>query len=433
MNKEILKLAIPSILATITVPLVGMVDVAIAGRLGSQSMIAAIAIGTMFFDLIYWNMGFLRAGTAGLTAQAYGRKDNSDIMKYFVQGAATALGVAMIILLVQTIFVDIAFKLVTTTPETEKLVREYFFIRIWAAPATLLIFVFKGWFLGMQNTVFTMILDIWINVFNLVASILLAFNAGMGIAGIALGTLLAQYTGLILATLLFLRYRDMYKYIKIKASIKLKDLRRFFSVNSDLFIRSICFLFVYTGFTSLSSRYGDTLVAVSSIMMKIALLYSYLVDGFAYAAEAIVGKYVGSRDMPSLRKAVKWLFVWCLGIAAISTVVYITADEQLIRLMTNNQEVIDAARPFFGWLYIIPIISCIAFTWDGIYIGATASKAVRNCMILSAIAFFLFYFLTVKQIGPQALWVGFSAHLITRSLYMSLMAKSNIFSQQRPS
>ena len=429
MNREILKLAVPSILATITVPLVGMVDVAIAGRLGSESMIAAIAIGTMFFDLIYWNMGFLRAGTAGLTAQAYGRNDSKEMIRYFVQGAVTALGMALLILLIQGIFIELAFHLVRTSAQSEAYVKEYFFIRIWAAPATLMLFVFRGWFLGMQNTIYTMILDIWVNVVNLVASVLLAFNAGLGIAGIAYGTLVAQYSGLILAIRLFTKYRHLFKYISLKASAKLKDLKKFFSVNRDLFIRSICFLCVYTGFTSLSSQYGDTLVAVSNIMMKIALLYSYLVDGFAYAAEAIVGKYVGAQDENSLKKAVRLLFVWCLSIAAVSTVVYVTSDEWLIRLMTNNEDVINAARPFFGWLYIIPLISCIAFTWDGIYIGATASKAVRNCMILSATTFFLGYFLTVKFIGPQALWVGFCAHLVVRSIYMTVAAKRNIFKE----
>lgn len=428
MNKKILKLALPSILANITVPLVGMVDIAIAGRLGSAAAISAIAVGSMFFDILYWNMGFLRAGTGGLTAQAYGRRDLREAIRYFVQGAGTAILVALIIIAIQTPFLNVAFLLVDASPEVEQFAKTYFYVRVWAAPATLLLYVFKGWFIGMQNTVSPMILDIVVNLVNLGASAYFAIVAGMGIYGIALGTVVAQYTGLILAiTLMSLYYRKLFKYINIKESLKLKDLKRFFSMNGDLFIRSICFLGIYTGFTSLASGFGDTLLAVSTIMMKLMLLYSYFIDGFAYAGEALAGRYVGAKDLRSLKLAVKWLFVWCIIIAVVSTFVYGFADEALFRLMTDNQEVVDAARRFFPWLMLMPVMSCIAFTWDGIFIGATASKAIRNAMIVSVISFFCLYYLTVDKYGPQALWFAFAAHLIARSIYLTVTAKKEVY------
>lgn len=427
MNRKILRLAGPSILANITVPMVGMVDLAIAGRLGSAATIGAMAIGTMLFDLLYWNLGFLRAGTSGFTAQAFGRRDFPDAIKILVQAVSTALFSALFIWAIQYIFVEASFMILDTSPELEKLAKTYFYIRIWAAPATLSQFAFKGWFIGMQNTISPMILDVLVNVINLLLCILLALKMGMGISGIALGTVIAQYIGLTTAiVIMFLYYRKLFKYINIKASLKLKEMKSFFSLNGNLFIRSICFLMVYAGFTSLAAKYGDTLLAVSTIMMKLMLLYSYFVDGFAYAGEALAGRYIGARDLPSLKKTIKWIFVWCIGISAVSTLAYFFAGEPLFRLMTNNEIVVIAAREFLPWLLLMPVISCIAFTWDGIYLGATASKAIRDTMVVSAIVFFACYYIFEGRFGIQALWIGYAAHLILRSVIMTAVAKKEV-------
>ena len=225
MNKKILKLAGPSILANITVPLVGMADLAIAGRLGDAAAIGGVAIGTMLFDLLYWNLGFLRVGTGGKAAQAYGRRDFRESMNILVQSLGTALVAAMFLLAIQYVYIVGAFAILDTTPVVEQMAREYFFIRIWAAPATLSLFSFKGWFIGMQNTVSPMITDIIVNVSNVLLSILFAFPMKMGIAGIALGTVAAQYTGLLSAIFLMSRYyRKLFKYLNIRASLKIKEM-----------------------------------------------------------------------------------------------------------------------------------------------------------------------------------------------------------------
>ncbi|MCK9626384.1 MAG: MATE family efflux transporter [Bacteroidales bacterium] len=428
MNKQILKLAIPSILANITVPLVGIVDLAIAGHLGSAASIGGIAIGTMLFDLLYWNMGFLRVGTGGITAQAYGRKDYKAAMNAATQGIATALTVALFIWIIQWGYVEVSFSLIKCTPEVENLARQYFFIRVWAAPATLCLMVFKGWFIGMQNTVFPMSVDLTVNILNLVLSYILAIHTPMGIKGIAFGTIISQYLGLILAILLIrLNFKKFFQYINIKASIKLKDMRQFFAMNGNLFVRSACMLVIYTGFTSIAANYGNTLLAVSSVMMKLLLLYSYLVDGFAYAGEALTGRFIGENDSYSLHLVIKKLFIWCIGIGVLSTVIYAFAGEPLIRLLTDNVEVIKASKPFLFWLLLMPVVSCAAFTWDGIYIGATASRALRNGMILSS-AFFILSYLALKGImGIQALYLAYFVHLIIRTIYMSVMAKKEIY------
>ncbi|MBQ2599637.1 MAG: MATE family efflux transporter, partial [Bacteroidales bacterium] len=281
-NREVVRLAVPSILANITVPLVGLVDTAVSGHLGDASLIGGIAIGTMLFDLLYWNMGFLRVGTGGITAQAYGRSDRKAAIGTFSQGIATALAVSLLLLVLQWGFVELMLRLVPCSPEVGQVARQYFYIRIWAAPATLSLFVFKGWFIGMQNTVFPMITDLWVNLANMLASWLLSFYTPLGIKGIAYGTLIAQWTGLLLAFLLMRsRYRDLLQSTTILHSMKWKYFKRFFSVNSQLFVRSLMMLVVYEGFTILAARFGDVELAVSSVMMHLFMLFSYFVDGFA--------------------------------------------------------------------------------------------------------------------------------------------------------
>ncbi len=430
MNRRILKLAGPSILANITVPLVGMVDLAIAGRLGDAASIGGIAIATMLFDLLYWNMGFLRVGTGGYAAQAYGRRDFKDAFRVLVQAVGTAILSAMVIWAVQLIYLEAAFLIVDCTPQVESLAREYFFIRIWAAPATLSLFVFKGWFIGMQNTISPMVVDVTVNVLNLILSIFFGIWMNMGIPGIALGTLLSQYIGLTIALILiYVYYRKLFHYINIKASLKIKEMKSFFVLNGNLFLRSTSLLLVYSGFTSIAARYGDNLLAVSTIMMKLMLLYSYFVDGFAYAGEAIVGRFVGAKDLFSLKKAIRVLFIWTFAIAFVSTILYAFAGEPVFRLMTNNQEVLASASTYLPWLLAVPLLSCIAFILDGIFIGATASVAIRDTMLISAASFFVTYYALESTFALQALYAAYMSHLIVRTVMMSLLLKREVLAK----
>lgn len=430
-NRKILKLAIPSIFANITVPLVGMVDIAVAGRLGSAAAIGAIAVGTMLFDLLYWNFGFLRVGTGGLTAQSYGRRCFKDSIKYMTQGLTVSLSSALVILAIQYLFILVAFEFIDCSPEVAALSKQYFFIRVWAAPATLSLFVFKGWFIGMQNTVSPMAIDVVVNLVNVVASIYLGLYTDMGFAGIALGTVIAQYSGLLLAIALFvLYYRKLFHYFDLKRSLHLQDMKSFFKLNSNLFIRSLCFMLIYSGFTALAARYGDVQLAVSSIMMKLLMLFSYFIDGFAYAGEALTGRYIGAKDKSSLSKAVKLLFVWSAIIGVFSTIAYAVGGEWMVRLMTTEPEVIEGTAPYMFWLVLMPIISCAAFMWDGIYIGATASIPIRNSMIWACVAFYVIYFIFRGSTDSiQVLWYAYFAHLVARAGYLSAVAKRHVFSK----
>ena len=430
MNRSVLKLAVPSILANITVPLVGMVDLAIAGRLGDASVIGAVAIATMLFDLLYWNMAFLRLGTGGLIAQAFGRGDNKEISRVFVQGISTATLLALFVLAIQYLFVKVAFLFIECTPQVQNLATEYFFIRIWAAPATISLYVFKGFFIGMQNTVIPMAVELTINITNILASIYFALYTPMGFAGIAAGTVVAQYSGMALSIVfLFSRYRYLFADVKILACIKLGEMKSFFVLNADLLVRSLCFLFVYVGFTSLSAKYGDVALAVFSIMMKLMMLFSYFVDGFAYAAEALTGRFIGAKDATSLYRAIKIIFVWSGIIGVVSTFVYLVAADDMILLMTKDTNVIEASGEYIGWMLVMPIISCLAFTWDGVYIGATASKAIRNSMLWAVVGFFAVYYALSSSLGLHALWGAYIIHLLARSAYLTIKAKEDVFSR----
>ena len=433
-NKAILRLALPSILANITIPLVGIVDTAIVGHLSDAAAIGGIAIGTMLFDLLYWNFGFLRVGTSGLTAQAYGSGDETECRKILLRSLSIAMMAAVVILAIQWLFVTAVLAVVPCSAEVASVAREYFFVRIWAAPATLSLFTFKGWFIGMQDTKSPMAVDILVNVVNMAASYYLAVKTPLGVVGVAYGTLVAQYSGLILAVAILLaRYIGISVFRNIdrwKEALRGAELRRMLSLNSNLFIRSLCFMVVYVGYTSLASLYGDTELAVSSIMMKLFMFFSFFVDGFAYAGEALVGKAFGEargesqesrvESQEAINPTVRALFSWALVVGLLFTVLYAFWGDEAFALMTSDTTVLMAAEKYKIWLIGMPLISTLAFMWDGVYIGATAGVQIRNSMIWAAVGFIIGYVATFSFVGPQALYIGYFAHLIARAFYLTI-------------
>jgi len=416
-------LAIPSILANITIPLVGIVDTAIVGHLSDASAIGGIAIGTMLFDLLYWNFGFLRIGTSGLTAQAYGAGRQDECRKILTQSLTIALAATLLIWAIQWLFVTAVLAVVPCSAEAASVAREYFFVRIWAAPATLTLFTFKGWFIGNQDTKSPMAVDILVNVVNMIASYGLAVNAGYGVVGVAYGTLIAQYSGLFLAVaILVFKYSIIHIGIReILAAMRWDEIRRMMSLNGNLFIRSLCFMVVYVGFTSIASKYGDTELAVSSILMKLFMFFSFFVDGFAYAGEALVGKAIG--EQKQVGGVVRLLFNWSIGVGLLFTVLYAVFGSAMIGTMTTDTQVLSVAPRYIGWLIAMPIISTLAFMWDGVYVGATEGVHIRNSMIWAAGAFVLSYVAFRGLWGIQALYIAYFAHLIARVVYLTVKWK----------
>lgn len=429
MNKQILRLAIPSILANITIPLVGLVDTAIVGHISDAHAIGGIAIGTMLFDLLYWNFGFLRVGTSGMTAQAFGRGDKQQCARLLTQSVSIALIGAAAIWLLQWLFVTATLAIVPCSEQVALFARQYFFIRVWAAPATLSLMALKGWFIGMQDTVSPMITDMVVNVVNMLVSYVLAVHTPMGALGVALGTVVAQFTGLSLAIILLLcKYRDVFRGLSIwQLARDMQGMRSLITLNANLFVRSLCFMVVYVGFTSLSSMYGDTDLAVCSILMKLFMLVSYFVDGFAYAGEALVGKYIGEAKslasspyrLSPLASIVRLLFLWSLGVGAVFTVLFALSYMPMYRMMTSDSEVLARLTDFVGWLIAMPIVSTLAFMWDGVFTGATAGKHIRNAMIWAAIGFVVGYVASYHHLGTHALFVGYFLHLAARVIYLT--------------
>ena len=434
-NKDILRLAGPSILANITIPLVGIVDTAIVGHLGDAAAIGGIAIGTMLFDLLYWNFGFLRIGTSGLTAQAYGMAPQppkggvvpAECRKILAQSMGVAMLAAMAIWAIQWLFVTVVLAIVPCSAEAASVAREYFFVRIWAAPATLMLMGLKGWFIGMQDTKSPMAVDILVNVVNMAASYGLAVYAAKGVVGVAWGTLIAQYSGLILAVLIlvFGYIIDVrFLFSDLKTVLRRAEMRRMMALNGNLFIRSLCFMVVYVGFTSLAGKYGDTELAVSSILMKLFMFFSFFVDGFAYAGEALVGKAFGrlavGGERTEVKRIVRALFNWAIGVGMLFTLLYVIWGDESIALMTDNKAVLDASTKYIGWLIAMPLISTLAFMWDGVFVGATAGVQIRNSMLWAALAFVAGYTATYRFVGPQALYIGYFAHLVARAVYLTV-------------
>ena len=431
LNSQILRLAVPSILANITIPLVGIVDTAIVGHIANATYIGGIAIGTMLFDLLYWNVGFLRVGTSGMTAQAYGRGDGVECARLLTQSVSIALIGAVVLWLIQWLFVTAVLAIVPCSTEVAAFAREYFFIRIWAAPATLSLMAFKGWFIGMQDTVSPMITDIVVNVVNMTVSYVLAVYTPLEALGVAYGTLVAQFTGLLLALVICLfKYktvvREVVRQLCDKAIRLLgdKEMKRFMSLNANLFVRSLCFMVVYVGFTSLASQYGDVELAVSTIMMKLFMLFSYFVDGFAYAGEALVGKEYGAmrreaKGDEAIRRVVRLLFAWSLGVGLLFTLLFAVWSEECYLAMTNDMEVLSRLGDYTLWLIAMPLVSTLAFMWDGVYAGATAGKQIRNAMIYAALGFVTCYLATYWWLGIQGLYIAYFAHLVARVVYLT--------------
>ena len=420
-NKDIVRLAVPSILANITIPLVGIVDTAIVGHLSDAAAIGGIAIGTMLFDLLYWNFGFLRVGTSGLTAQAYGAGQRDECRKILVQSLTVAFVGALFLWAIQWLFVTGVLAIVPCSSETAEIARSYFFVRIWAAPATLMLMALKGWFIGMQDTKSPMAVDILVNVVNMAASYYLAVYTPLGVVGVAWGTFYAQYSGLSLAILIMVfRYGIVHIGLpEIRRAMQGAEIHRMMHLNGNLFIRSLCFMVVYVGFTSLAGTYGDVELAVSSVLMKLFMFFSYFVDGFAYAGEALVGWLIGEGAKRNIAECVKALFKWSIGVGLVFTLIYAVWGKECMELMTDKADVLDAAGKYMGWLIAMPVVSALAFMWDGIYVGATAGVQIRNAMIWAAIGFVWLYVATFHWVGAQALYIAYFAHLIARVVYLT--------------
>lgn len=416
-DRQILHIALPSIVSNITVPLLGLIDVSIVGHLGAASYIGAIAVGGMLFNMIYWLFGFLRMGTGGLTAQAYGRHDLEEVTRILLRSLSISLLLALALLLLQYPIRNIAFMCMDTSEEVRQLATLYFHICIWGAPATLGLYGFTGWYIGMQNSRFPMFIAITQNIVNIAASLFFVFVLKMKVEGVALGTLVAQYAGLGMACLLWLAYyRPLRKYLRQKALFDRTEMKRFFQVNRDIFIRTLCLIAVTVFFTSTGAAYGDVVLAVNALLMQLFTLFSYFMDGFAYAGEALSGKYIGAKDDQSLRLTIRHLFKWGIALSLLFTLLYGAGGKSFLGLLTNDTSVISASEEYIYWVLAIPLAGFSAFLLDGICIGATATHLMLRSMLVASASFFLLYYGLHDTLGNHALWMAFIVYLALRGV-----------------
>ena len=423
-NREILKIALPSIVSNITVPLLGLIDAAIVGHLGAASYIGAIAVGGMLFNIIYWIFGFLRMGTSGMTSQAYGQKDEAETMRILARSMGVGMLIALALIILQYPIERIAFTLMKATPEVERLASLYFRICIWGAPAVLGLYSISGWCIGMQNSRFPMYVAITQNIVNILASLVLVYGFGMKIEGVAIGTLVAQYAGLLMAAWLWTsHFKRLLPYIQLQTLLAKGAIRRFFQVNRDIFFRTLCLVAVTMYFTSAGAAQGEVILAVNTLLMHFFTFFSYIMDGFAYAGEALVGKHLGANDRPALRQMVHQLFVWGIVLSLVFTLVYGIGGKVFLGLITNEQSVITASSAYFYWVLAIPLTGFAAFLYDGIFIGATATRWMLYAMSIATTAFFLIYYGFREAMGNHALWLAFITYLALRGIVQGFLGR----------
>lgn len=432
MNKEIFRIAIPNIISNITVPLMGLVSAAIVGRdSGTAAAIGALNLGVYIFNFIYWNCSFIRMGTSGLTAQAYGAGNFQETTAMLARAIVISIALSAIVLIFQKPLGEFSLWLMGG----DEVVADYFYARIWAVPAGILLFGLYGWFIGMQNGVIPMAVSITVNGLHVLFGWWFVYSFDLGIVGIAYASVVSQWIGLILATILIvIFFRKTMRRIVLREVLDFSAMKRFFQVNSDIIVRTFCNVGVYTFFAAASNKMGEggscdaAVLAVNSTLMQLLMFFSYMNDGFAYAAEAMTGRFIGAKDMTSLKKCLKYCVIWTFATAIIAIALYLVSWEWLFTFFLGNgteQElttVLEVAKQYIGWIVVIPLFAALPFMLDGVYAGATLTRAMRNSMLGATIIFFIVYYVLLPLIGNNALWLAFLLYIIFRLVLQYFMA-----------
>ena len=427
MNKRILQLAVPSIISNITVPLLGLVDVAIVGHIGDAAYIGAIAVGSMLFNVIYWLFGFLRMGTSGMTSQALGRRDLAEVLRLLVRSLSIGVGIGVLFFVLQKWLISCGLWAMSPETDVVELARRYCYVCIWGAPAVLGLYGFTGWFIGMQNTRIPMMVSLTQNVVNIIASLLLVFVCGMTVEGVALGTVIAQWWGFLMACLFYrICYRRLSKYDYRRHLFTAEPLKQFFSLNKDIFLRTLCLVAVNLFFTAAGSRESTIVLAVNTLLMTLFTIFSYFMDGFAYAAEALSGKYYGARNMGAFREVVRRTMGFGAVVAVGFTLLYIVGGENFLSLLTSDKQVIAASGEYFWWAVLIPLSGMSAFVFDGIFVGITRSKSMLCSTAVASASFFVLFFGLHPFLGNHALWLAFILYLLLRGIVLFVIYRKKL-------
>lgn len=420
-NREILRIAVPAIVSNITVPLLGLVDTAIAGHMGDASYIGAIAVGGVVFNAVFWLFSFLRWGTSGLTAQALGACDNAEISNTLYRSCLLASVVGMGLILLQSPLYFLATRVITVSDDVAVYTSQYFNLCIWGAFAVQMCYALTGWFIGMQNSRIPMVVAIVQNVTNIPLSLFFVYGLGMKIVGIALGTVIAQYVGLLVAVaMLFISYRRYLVRPDWDTVFQRSALMRFLSVNRDIMLRLVCLLAVTMWFTAAGARQGGLVLAANAMLYQLFYLFSFFFDGFANAGEALCGRCWGAKDLPALRLTIRRMFCWGLVLVGVFTTLYLTLGEQFLWLLSDRPEVVETAMEYFVWVLLVPVCGIQTFVWDGVFIGVTATRLLLLAMAVGTAVFFVSYLTLFPHFGNDGLWISFLLYLLGRGVTETL-------------
>lgn len=410
-------ISLPAVVANITTPLLALTDVAVAGHLGAPVYIAAIAVGGTMFNMLFWLCGFLRMGSSGLTAQAFGAGDREAGQAIFNRAMLLAVIIGLLMIVCRHPLCSGLLALLDVEEETRLVASRYFMICVWGAPAVLGMFSLTGWCVGMQNSRLPMSVSLFIVVFNVAVSLTLVYVFRMKIEGIALGTLTAQWAGFLLALGLCVR---RYGWHATPPGILLSGLRRFFSINADIFLRTVCLVAVTMWFTRVGAEQGTLMLAVNALLMQLFTLFSYIMDGLAFAAEALSGRYLGAGDRRMLSRAVKASLTLGGITALLFTVAYVLFGQSILSVLSSDEPVREMASEYSVWAVCVPMAGFSAFIWDGICIGLTRTRMMLLSMATATAVYFAVYFLLFPSLGNHGLWIAFLSYLLTRGIVLAV-------------
>lgn len=415
------RIAAPMILSNISVPLLGMVDTGVTGHLDSSAYLGAVAIGATIFTVLYIGMNFLRMGTTGIAAQSFGANDSEGLRAALGQALIVGLVIAVLLIVLQVPISTLALKLLGGDVETQRYAAEYFFIRIWSAPGTLANFAIIGWFIGLQNARVPLAIFLTINLTNIALDLLFVVVLGMKVDGVALASVIAEYSGLIVGGLFVLsalRQRPgLWPVDRLK---NFSAYKAFFAINANLFVRSMALMFTFSFITAQGARLGGLVLAANAVLMNFQFLTALGLDGIAHAAEALVGKAIGEKRRGALEHTVKLTLRWSLIFAVGFAAFYALFGTLIIGVLTDLEDVREAAIRYLPWMIASPIVSVWCFLYDGVYVGATRAKGMRNVMVFSTIVIFLPAWYLLQPLGNDGLWLAFLLFMASRGIGMHL-------------
>lgn len=418
----------PAIVSNITVPLLGLCDTAISGHLGSDLYLAAIAVGSVMLNVVFWLFGFLRMGTTGLTATAFGAGDDSGVRKVFTRAMLLAGCAGVALILAREPVMYALMKLIGAEPDVAGYVGRYFMIRIWGSPALLGVLAVSGWFVGMQSTAYPMVIAISVNIVNIAASFALVFWFGLGFEGVAWGTLVSNWVGLAIAMGCALRFsKGKRLWCGVREAVSGGGMGRFFSVNSNLFFRSACIICVTLGVTAAGARLGAATLAINVVVMQFFQFFSFFMDGFAFSGEALVGRWWGAGDSVMVGKYVRALLWWTVGVALFFTVCYGLGSDGITSLLTDSESVRQGVKGMRAWIWSLPVVSAWAFIYDGFYVGVTDTRKMMMSTIVATIVFYIVAFVklaegrvVIEVDSNAAVWTAFLSYLFIRGAFLAI-------------